>query len=674
MPDRLHKSKGETYQEFKAKRAAYSHAKSLLGREIGPLPAIKDPRRRAKGRNDLGFFLQTYFPLKFSTPFGKYHLELIKALEHCLIHDGKQAVAMPRGTGKTTIVKYAAVWALVYGHRRFLMIFSATQTEARKILSSVKGALAAKGTALAEDFPEVCVPFASLGNSAILARGQLLNGELTDIMTSADELNFPKVGGSRSSGATVRAVGVSGSFRGASTDSPWSNGDRPDFIILDDLQKEELARNPDRVNDLEEKINSAIEGLAESGYELSMVMTCTVLQPGDLADRYLNPEIYPQWHGIRGRMLDSIPENLDLWREFRSIRRDDPAKAHRFYVKNRKAMAEGAEVSWPQKFDPKHYRDALEMAICRWADNERGFWSECQNQPLQPAGAAVQVPAKEIMTRVNGLERRELPEGAVHVTGFVDVHDDLLYYAAVAWDRDLTGYVMDYGTFPEQRRRYFAKGDGGLYTMTQMFHTSANLALKMGIQMFLSDMARWEFRDGSGEVVKPIELIFIDAKYKPETVEAGIAAAHVADKVMPARGHNVKATGRPMAEWERRPDRQFFFHLVKEKIAGRRYRSALTDVNFWKSMLHEKFALEAGMPGSVTFWGKDKTFHRMIAEHCNAEIVQLVSSGEHEVNQWRERPLRPDNHLFDCLVGSLAAASVLVPAEELEMLRKGRFA
>ena len=458
------------------------------------------------------------------------------------------------------------------------------------------------------------------------------------------------------------------------TFAPWSKGDRPDFIILDDLQKEELARNPDRVNDLEEKINSAIEGLAESGYELSMVMTCTVLQPGDLADRYLNPEIYPQWHGIRGRMLDSIPENLDLWREFRSIRRDDPAKAHRFYVKNRKAMAEGAEVSWPQKFDPKHYRDALEMAICRWADNERGFWSECQNQPLQPAGAAVQVPAKEIMTRVNGLERRELPEGAVHVTGFVDVHDDLLYYAAVAWDRDLTGYVMDYGTFPEQRRRYFAKGDGGLYTMTQMFHTSANLALKMGIQMFLSDMARWEFRDGSGEVVKPIELIFIDAKYKPETVEAGIAAAHVADKVMPARGHNVKATGRPMAEWERRPDRQFFFHLVKEKIAGRRYRSALTDVNFWKSMLHEKFALEAGMPGSVTFWGKDKTFHRMIAEHCNAELVQLVSSGEHEVNQWRERPLRPDNHLFDCLVGSLAAASVLVPAEELEMLRKGRFA
>ncbi len=668
------RAKSDTYEQYKAKQNAYSHAKSLLGREIGPLPAIKDPVRRMRGRTDLEFFLRTYFPLKFSTPFGKYHLELIHALEHCLIHDGKQAVAMPRGTGKTTIVKYAAVWALIYGHRRFLMIFSATQAEARKILSSVKGALSAKGTDLAADFPEVCVPFAALGNSAILARGQLLNGELTDIMTSADELNFPKVPGSKSSGATVRAVGVSGSFRGASTDSPFSLGDRPDFIILDDLQKEELARNPDRVADLEEKINSAIEGLAESGYELSMVMTCTVLQPGDLADRYLNPEIYPQWHGIRGKMLDAIPEKLDLWREFRSIRREDPAKAHRFYVKNRKAMAEGAAVSWPEKFDPRHYADALEMAICRWADNERGFWSECQNQPLHPVGSAIQVQAKEIMTRVNGLDRRELPETASKVTGFVDVHGDLLYWSVVAWDKDLTGYVMDYGTFPEQRRRYFSKGDGGLYTMQDMFRSTANISLEMGIRAFLSDLIHWSFRDGSGEVVKPIDLILIDSKWKHEVVESGIAGAHAAEKVVPSLGHFVGAATQPMESWKREPGRSFYFHLVKQKKPGYRYKVASVDVNYWKSAVHEKFALHAGVPGSLSFWGNDKQYHRMIADHCNAELVTLVSSGEREVNQWKERPNHQDNHLFDCLVGCLAAASVLVPAEELEMLRKGRFA
>ena len=668
----VHKSKSETYQAFKAKRAEIQRAKSLLGREIGPLPAIRDPRRRARGRVDLAYFLRTYFPLKFTTPFGKYHLELIHALEHCLIHDGKQAVAMPRGTGKTTIVKYAAVWALIYGHRRFLMVFSATQPEARKILSSIRGALAVKGTTLAEDFPEVCVPFASLGNSAILARGQLLNGELTEIMTGADELNFPKVPGSKSSGATVRAVGVSGSFRGASTDSPFSLGDRPDFIILDDLQKEELARNPERVADLEEKINSAIEGLAESGYELSMVMACTVLQPGDLADRYLNTEIYPQWHGIRGRMLDELPADMDRWREFRSMRREDPGKAHRFYWVNRGAMRKGAEVSWPEKFDPKHYYDALEMAMTRWADNERGFWSECQNQPMQPAGAAVQVPAKEIMQRINGLDRRELPETAALITAFVDVHDDLLYWAVCAWDKDGSGFCLDYGTYPEQRRHYFSKRDGGLYTMRDRFRTTANLSLKSGLAELFGAMVRWQYTDGIADP-KAIDLIWVDARYKHETVEAAITSAHVADRVMPALGANIGATNKPMLEWKDEPGRQKFPHLVKEKRKGWRYKSVQTDVNWFKSLLHEKFALEPGVPGSFTFWGADPTFHRMIAEHCSAETVQLISSGQYEVNQWREKPLRPDNHFFDCLVGNLAASSVLIRTEESEMIRAGRF-
>lgn len=660
------------YVRQKAASARRVRELSAAGREIGPLPPIANPLRRARGREDLAFFLRTYFPAKFTVRFGKYHLQLIEALERCLIHDGKQAVAMPRGTGKTTIVKYAAVWALVYGHRRFLMVFSATQAEARKILSSIRSALAARGTDLSRDFPEVCLPFASLGNSAILARGQLLNGVLTDIQAGADELVFPTVDGSRCSGATVRAVGVSGSFRGASTDSPFTEGDRPDFIILDDLQSEELARNPDRVAGLEEKINSAIEGLAESGYELSMVMTCTVLQPGDLADRYLNPEIYPHWHGIRGAMLDSLPDDLDLWREYRAIRRDSVPKARTFYRKNRAAMRAGASVSWPYKFDPKHYTDALEMAMVRWSDNERGFWAECQNQPLHPVGAAVQVSAKDIASRVNGLDRLELPADATTVTGFVDVHDDILYYTVVAWSGDLTGSVIDYGTLPEQSRRYFSKRDGGLDTLPRVFNATANLALKLGLQMLLTDMTRWEYVSEEG-VAKAIDLIFVDAKYKPEVVEAAIAASKTAKTVMPSRGHNVRATGRPMAEWEKRPDRQFFFHLVKEKIPGRRYRSALLDVNFWKSMLHEKFALQAGEKGSISFWGKDEQYHRMIAEHCNAEVVQLVSSGEHEVNQWKEKPMRPDNHLFDCLVGSLAAASVLVTSDELDILKRGRF-
>jgi hypothetical protein len=35
----------------------------------------------------------------------------------------------------------------------------------------------------------------------------------------------------------------------------------------------------------------------------------------------------------------------------------------------------------------------------------------------------------------------------------------MLFYAVCAWEPDFTGYVIDYGTFPDQKRRYFTLRD-----------------------------------------------------------------------------------------------------------------------------------------------------------------------------------------------------------------------
>lgn len=565
---------------------------------------------------------------------------------------------MPRGTGKTTIVKYSAVWALVYGHRRFLLVFAATRPEARKILAAVKSALRRKNSPLHLDFPEICEPFIKLAGSALLARGQILNGDNTNITTSADELVFPTTGGSKSSGSVVRAVGVNGAFRGASSDPPDETGGRPDFVILDDLQTEAVARNPNRVNDLEEKINAAIEGLSESGYELSMVLTCTVLFPDDLADRYLNPDIYPHWHGIRGQMIDVWPDMMDRWREFRSIRHESAHLAHQFYLDHYDEMRAGARVSWPEKFDPAHFEDALEMALTKWADNERGFWSECQNQPMAPPSAAVVVPAKVIMARVNGLERGAAPFDTYKITAFVDCHDDILYWAAVAWNNDFTGFVLDYDTFPRQNRLYFKKSDGGLKTLRIEFGGSADSALQAGLVSVFNTLAEREFHVEGGNGIHALDRILVDAKFKPAVVESAVRFAK-AGVVVPYRGFPITASKYPMSEWLKKPGRVFGHHLIVERIKGRVFESVLSDVNYWKSKTHEKFGQQPGEAGSLTFWGTDTRFHRLIAEHCNAETCQLVSSGKNEVNEWKEKPTKPDNHYFDALTGNLAAASSL---------------
>ena len=75
---------------------------SQLGREIGPLPARRNPQAVMRARTDLEFFLKTYFPEKFFRPFGKPHLELIRQLENVIADGERVAVTIPRGMGKTT--------------------------------------------------------------------------------------------------------------------------------------------------------------------------------------------------------------------------------------------------------------------------------------------------------------------------------------------------------------------------------------------------------------------------------------------------------------------------------------------------------------------------------------------------------------------------------------------
>ena len=52
-----------------------------------------------------------------------------------------------------------------------------------------------------------------------------------------------------------------------------------------------------------------------------------------------------------------------------------------------------------------------------------------------------------------------MPVGCNHLTMFIDVQAKLLFYVVAAWEDDFTGYVVDYGTYPDQKRPYFTLRD-----------------------------------------------------------------------------------------------------------------------------------------------------------------------------------------------------------------------
>ena len=57
------------------------------------------------------------------------------------------------------------------------------------------------------------------------------------------------------------------------------------------------------------------------------------------------------------------------------------------------------------------------------------------------------------------MKRGEVPVGVSHLTMFIDVQGNALFWMICGWEEDFTGYLLDYGTYPDQKRAYFTLRD-----------------------------------------------------------------------------------------------------------------------------------------------------------------------------------------------------------------------
>ncbi len=647
----------ESYRRNKERAAARSRSVSLAGREIAPLPPIADPRRRAEGSFSLLAFCKSYFPMKFKKAFGSCHLQLIDALERVICDGGKQAVAMPRGSGKSTICKAAVVWGVLTRKRRFVVVVCANAREAKNCLRAIYSDVSTNPLLVA-DFPEVCYPLHLLKGSQSLARGQLLNGEPTASVFNSQIIRFPTVDGSDVSGATIAAYGVNAALRGMAVENPDGSTDRPDCLFLDDLSTDKLALNPNRVAELENKVAGTLEGLAGAGETLAMMQTCTVIAPDDYADRILNKELYPRWNGVRIAALDSFPEDEAAWREYGAIWAEDPEKATEFYRANLERMRKGAVVTWPESYSGGDCVDTLEYLMRKKIENPTAFAAEQMNQPIQGDTGNVKLSAKVIRSKVNGYDRGLVPSASSRLTAGVDVHGDVLYWVVVAWSDMFTGRIVDYGTFPEQRRAYFSKNDGGLETLERIFSgLTIQGRVYEGLVALLSELREREFPTEKEGDFRRIDRILVDEGWEP-TVVASAARAIDERLVVTSKGFSIRATSSPMQYWPKRQGRSKGWHMIDERVddaAIQRTRAMfLLDVNYMKSTLHSMFALAPGEKDSFSLFGKEPEVHRMFSDHLAAETAKLVVCASNRVVEWSPNINRPDNHFFDCCVMALA--------------------
>lgn len=628
---------------------------SLKGREIGPLPAVARPDLVAACERDLRLFLETYFSATFRLAWSDDHLRVIDRLQRVILEGGQFALAMPRGNGKTSLVVGATQWAVMYGHRTFIVPVAATGPKAKGMIESLKAAVESNAV-LQADFPAACYPIQRLEGNNNRAGGQILDGQRTHIKWTGDRLIFPTVAGAKSSGVIVQASGLLGSIRGLQQMRQDGETVRPNLVLLDDPQTDESARRPAQTARRLKVIDDAILGLAGPVQKIAVICPCTVIQPDDLADTLLDREIRPEWQGERTRLLVSLPTDLKWWDRYAEIRQDslrecgDIRLATEFYRANREQADAGAVPAWPARFE-QGQDSAIQYAMDKRAVNEASFLAEYQNEPRHDEVEGIEtLRAAELLERCNGLPRNELPDWVTRITAFADVQQDLLPWMVVGWGKDLRGAILDYGAWPAQSKRYYTLRD----VSPSLREATDQPTVESAIEVGLDQLASWLFSQAWGSQLK-CEWFGVDANW-PISTAIVYQAARRWPKLMPFHGRFVGAASLPMQLWKKKPGERVG-HFWRTSLEGTT-RVVTCDSNSWKTMVLKRLKMPAGGDGAVTWFGDKPYHHEMLCDQLSAEFAVRVSGRGRRVDEWKNRPGR-DNHWWDCIVGAGVGASVI---------------
>jgi len=698
-------AKKEQYARSTLKRRESMDQVSAAGREIGPIPRVKNPWRREWASQSTQRFAETYLSEMFTSqegvrwPWSDSHVKVFSKIDRA-IGGGLLVEAEPRAGGKTSRIIAGVFRAILCGLHPWVCVIAATGPKSEQIIESIQTTLETNDR-LANDFPEAIYPIRQLRRNAAKARQQTCMGRDTRMIWHSDEIMFPNIPGSPCAGAIITSTSLeSAGIRGQRKTMPDGTTRRPTLVLLDDPQTDETANSPYQTETRWKLLNGAVLHMCPPDRPMSALAAVTVIREKDLADQMVDS---PRWNGVRSPMLISLPvhrrdtpigvPHADWWDQYAEKLLDNhldeadaiyasqsaanfkpecvplldkPRPCHECEFRE-ECMDADAIVSW------KYRKHAVDQTAVQHAMNisilDPGmFAAEMQQRPLNAQMGSVRITPAQVCERISGLPMWEVPTEAAYLTAGIDVHKQILYFTVCAWESDFTGQVIGYGTAPEQPVRWFRQSDPPLPLDRVYPGLDENATIFAAVEKLCESLLHREFFKRSARGVTPmlIDRILIDGRYGTKLIHAvrrKLRSANLETILGVGIGPNKKPI--TMYDRERSAGKKIGDNWYRPLTTGtQEHPHVMADVNYWKTQVQKALALPMGTRGALMLFGLPGTADQ------HAPFAEAVAASEYPtemppdsygrvVTVFTPFPGVTENHWFDSSVYAMIAASIV---------------
>lgn len=645
--------KSEKYREYKSEHTRQSRSAARdIQPELDVLLSSVDKAKRAELEADVELWLKAIWPEDYEFEFTPDQKLRIKETVARMLDAGKIAIASPRGDGKTTITEGVAIYGIVKGYIRFLVLLKANSEEGMMMIDNIMDKITRDS--FVAMYPEIAYPFVDVGTVKQRALAQHYGGEFTQLEWKKNHIVFPKIGDSPYAGVIIHSFGMDKPCRGFKVGSL-----RPDFAIIDDPETAQSAVSEGEIKKRSKILDRDLAKLGGQKRTIGCVLLSTIQARDSVSDIYTDVKRKPAWGGIRQQQVKKWPVNVAMWDTYIELRQQsqqagdkDGLKANEYYIANRAAMDEGVELSNINVYNRATEISAIQSCYNFISDHGLdAFMTECQNEPpIEIEEEGFELSSSAVQKRCNGIERLVIPDGYGWLTAGMDIGGRMLHWVVIAWKNECIGHIVDYGIQP-------VHGPQGNLTAEEN-QKDLEEAIRLAILTW-SDSLKDKYFYKSGEV-RQVDCAAIDARYMTAAVYNAIRAS-MSKGYIPVMGY-----GTTNKQLYRKPQQ-----ANDRIVVGKGWHKSFHDYNnikvwqyhvdddYYKFKVQQAFVIPADAPGSLTLFG-DKPFdHKAFAMAIVSEKrVEEFKPGKGLVVEYQVKE-RNKNHFLDATKYSRMAASVI---------------